>query len=98
MGCGDLPVAYCFATLKAESFAEGTRSRPFTATLQSSSLHLDLSHGGCSIEGKQRLPIPKEISHLGKWAAALYAGIVKKLPRGYRLIWRTLEVSGVSKP
>ena len=98
IGCNDRPVAYCFAAIKTESVEDGARSGPFAATLDSPSLELDLAYGGRSFEQGRRLAIPEEISHLEKGAAALYAGIVTKLPRGYRLIWRTLEVSGGSKP
>jgi hypothetical protein len=96
--CYDRPVSYCFAALKPESFEDGARSGPFAATLLSPSLEFELGSGTHSFQGRNRLPIPEEIWRLEKGTAGLYAGIVTKLPRGYRLIWRTLEVSGGSNP
>jgi hypothetical protein len=84
--------------LKPESFEDGARSGPFAATLVSPSLEFELMSGTHNFEGRLQIPIPDEISHLEKGAAAFYTGIVTKLPRGYRMIWRTLEVSGGSKP
>jgi hypothetical protein len=98
IGCHDQPIVYCFATLKTESFEDGARSGQFAATLTSPSLDLDPDSGARSFVGRRRPPIPEEISHPEFGAAAFYIGIVTKLPRGYRLIWRTLEVSGGSKP
>lgn len=98
IGCNDRPVAYCFATLKTESYEDGAHSGPFAAALASPSLELDLAYGVRSFEQGRRLSIPPEISHPEQGTATLYAGIVTRLPRGYRLIWRTLEVSGGSKP
>jgi hypothetical protein len=97
-GCSGRPVAYCFAALKTESFEDGSRSGPFAAALESPSLEFEMTSGAQRWEGRRPPPIPKEISHLEKGTAALYMGILTKLPRGYRLIWRTLEVSGGPKP
>jgi hypothetical protein len=98
IGCGDRPIAYCFATMKTESFEDGPRSGPFAATLVLPSLEFELTSGGRKFEVMRGLPIPEEISHMEMGAAALFRRTVTKLPRGYRLIWRTLEVSGGSKP
>ncbi len=97
-GCEDRPIAYCFATLSTESFEDGTRSGPFAATLESPSWERDTAYGGRSFNQGRDLIVPEEIKHLKKDVSALYTGIITKLPRGYRLIWRTLEVSGGSKP
>jgi len=96
--CGDRPVAYCFATLKTESFEDGFRSGPFAATLVLPSLEFELSSAGRSFEANRGRLIPGEISNPEEGAATLFRRTVTKLPRGYRLIWRTLEVSGGSKP
>jgi hypothetical protein len=98
IGCGDRPIAYCFATMKTESFEDGPRSGPFAATLLLPALEFELTSAGRNFEVTRGLPIPVEISHMEKGAAALFRRTVTKLPRGYRLIWRTLEVSGGSKP
>jgi len=98
IGCGDRPIAYCFATMKTESFEDGPRSGPFAATLLLPALEFELTSAGRNFEVMRGLPIPEEISHMELGAAALFRRTVTKLPRGYRLIWRTLEVSGGSKP
>jgi hypothetical protein len=98
IGCGDRPIAYCFATLKTGSFEDGPRAGPFAATLLLPSLEFELTSAGRSFDVARGLPIPEEISHLEMGAAALFRPILTKLPRGYRLIWRTLEVSGGTKP
>lgn len=95
--CGNRPVAYCFAILKPESFADGARSGPFQATLTSPSLEFELAARGQSFDGRQ-FPIPEEVSHAEFDTSALFTALSTRLPRGYRLIWRTLEVSGGSKP
>jgi hypothetical protein len=98
IGCGNRPIAYCFATLKTESFEDGPQSGPFAAALLLPSLEFELTSAGRNFEVTRGLPIPEEISHMETGAAALFRRTVTKLPRGYRLIWRTLEVSGGSKP
>lgn len=95
--CGNRPVAYCFAVLKAESFTDGVRSGPFAATLTSPSLDFELVSRGRSFDERQ-FPIPEEISRAEFGTGALFTRLLTRLPRGYRLIWRTLEVSGGSKP
>jgi hypothetical protein len=95
--CWNRPVAYCYAILKAESFADGARSGPFVATLVSPSLDFELTAKGRGFDERQ-FPIPEEVSHAELRAGALFTRLLTRLPRGYRLIWRTLEVSGGSKP
>ncbi len=60
IGCSDSPVAYCFATLKTESYEDGAHSGPFTAAPASSSLEFDVMAGGRSIEHGRGVLIPRE--------------------------------------
>jgi len=96
--CHDLPIAYCFAILETESYEDGGTSGPFRGALLSPSMERELAMGGRGIAAVGPIDIPDAILRAGPGAPVVYAGIITKLPRGYRLIWRTLEVSGGTKP
>jgi hypothetical protein len=95
--CGNRPVTYCFAVLKTESFTDGVRSGPFTAALTAPSLDLEMATRGRNLDERQ-FAIQEGISQTEFRNGGLFTRFLTRLPRGYRLIWRTLEVSGGSKP
>jgi hypothetical protein len=96
--CKDEPFAYCFAILEAESFEDGSRSGRFRGSLVSPSMEPRLWPSSSGLDPIRRVPVPDGILRAGKDAPVLYAPITTKLPRGYQLIWRTLEVSRGTKP
>ncbi len=96
--CRELPIASCFAILETETYEDGAISGPFRASLLSPSAERDMALGGRGLNAAGDDQIPNGILRAGMDAPVLYAGIITKLPRGYRLIWRTLEVSGGTKP
>lgn len=95
--CRETPVDHCFAILETETYQDGPRSGRFEGALESPSLERELTAGARAYDVGRGLIIPREVSSAKNGAAIMYTGIVTKLPRGYRLIWRTLEVSGVTK-
>lgn len=96
--CSERPIAYCFAILDTESFADGASSGRFRGSLVSPSVERELALGGRGVSAVGQVIVPDGIRRAEKGAPVLYVGIVTRLPRGYRLIWRTLEVSGGTKP
>ena len=96
--CQDSPISYCFAILEPESYRDGAASGPFRAALVSPSVERELASGGRGADAVRNITIPNGILHAGMYAPVLYTGIITKLSRGYRLTWRTLEVSGGSTP
>ena len=96
--CKDQPFAYCFAILETESFEDGPKSGRFRGSLVSPSVEPQLWPSSSGLATVRRVPIPEGILRAGKDAPVLYVPVTTKLPRGYRLIWRTLEVSRGTKP
>ena len=98
IACRELPIAYCFAILETESFEDGASSGRFLGSLESPTVERELTTGGRAYNGGRGMVIPDGILHAEQGAAILYVGMGTKLPRGYRLIWSTLGVSGGTRP
>jgi len=96
--CQEEPYANCFVILKTETYADASRSGPFSARLETPGLETQLTQGGKGIRPEHRAGIPGEVAHAGHDEGILYVNTTTRLPRGYPLIWRTLEVPGGSTP
>ena len=91
--CTDQPFTHCFAILQTESYEDGATSGPFRGSLQWPVLEPQYWPSESGIP-----TVPDGILRAGKSGPVLYIRNATKLPRGYRLIWRTLEVSRGTKP
>ena len=96
--CGDKPAPYCFGALETESYDDGRRSGRFRGKLESPSLESELAGGTHAFEQGRRVTTPSEVPSAWKGMPIVYAKRAATLPRGYPLIWRTLEVSRGTKP
>lgn len=96
--CKDQPFIHCFTILQTESYEDGATSGPFRGYLQWPPLEPRSWPGEPGIDGTARLAVPNGILRAGKGVPILYVRNTTRLPRGYRLIWRTLEVSRGTKP
>lgn len=96
--CKDQPFAYCFAILQTESYEDGATSGQFRGSLQWPTLEPKDLLIESGMDGASRLALPDGILRAAKNGPVLYVRFTTNLPRGYRLIWRTLEVSRGTKP
>lgn len=88
--CQDLPVAYCFARLDLESYTDGAHSGPFRAALILPDLERQLTAGTHAAALSHSVQVPGWVATAHPDEAILYSAVITRLPRGYRLIWRTL--------
>jgi hypothetical protein len=96
--CEDRPFSYCFAILETESYEDGTTSGPFRGSLLWPTLDPHYWPSESELGAPVRVAVPDGILRAGRDAPVLYVRNTAKLPRGYQLIWRTLEVSRGTKP
>jgi hypothetical protein len=66
--------------------------------LETPSLEHQLTESRNGITHVRSVSIPDEVEHAANDAGILFAAPSTKLPRGYPMIWRTLEVPGGSTP
>ena len=96
--CGTLPYANCFVLLKPETYEDAARTGPFSGLLETPSLEHQITESRNGMTHVRNVSIPDEVAHAGSGEGILFAGPSTKLPRGYPMIWRTLEVPGGSTP
>jgi hypothetical protein len=96
--CLDQPFVYCFAILETESYEDGASSGPFLGSLLWPTMGPQYWPSKSGLGEASRVTLPDAILRAGKDAPILYVPFTTKLPRGYQLIWRTLEVSRGTKP
>jgi hypothetical protein len=96
--CGTAPYANCFVLLKTETYEDAARTGPFSGLLETPSLEHQLTESRNGITHVRSVSIPDEVEHAANDAGILFAAPSTKLPRGYPMIWRTLEVPGGSTP
>ncbi len=96
--CETEPYANCFVMLKTETYEDVSRTGPFSGQLETPSLARQLTESRNGITHLRRTSIPDEVAHARSDEGILYVGPNTKLPRGYPMIWRTLEVPGGSTP
>jgi len=96
--CETAPYGNCFVLLKTETYEDASRTGPFTGQLETPSLEHQLTETRNGITHVRRVSIPDEVAHAGSDEGILFVVPGTKLPRGYPMIWRTLEVPGGSTP
>ena len=97
--CGMQPYAHCFVLVKGENYEDASRAGSFVGSLEQPTLESLLQQNQKLFRGEQRMRIPDQVVRTAQDVSVLFAGGANtKLPRGYPLIWRTLEVLGGSRP
>jgi len=96
--CHDVPTTYCFARIDLESYTDGERSGPAHGYLQFPDLDNALTFGARAASVNSGMQLPQWVEDAPPGTPILFTSLSTKLPRGYTLIWRTLEVSGGSTP
>ncbi|MGO9240849.1 MAG: hypothetical protein ACLQBJ_08560 [Bryobacteraceae bacterium] len=96
--CETAPYPNCFVELRTETYEDASRSGPFTSLLEAPTLESLLAQRRVVTSGQGPVLIPSEFAHAGSDAPILFVGPGTRLPRGYQMIWRTLEVPGGVTP
>ena len=97
--CGLQPYAHCFVLVKGETYEDPSHSGAFAGSLEQPTLDGLLQQNQRLFRGTVHMPIPDQVVRTAQDVSVLFAGGSNtKLPRGYPMIWRTLEVSGGSRP
>ena len=96
--CEGAPYPSCFVLLQTESYENAARSGPFHAELETPSLDSQLAADRNRAHPLPSIDLPEEFAQAANDKGILHTRMSTRLPRGYPMIWRTLEVPGGVTP
>ena len=96
--CGSDARRFCFAILAPRRIVAGGREGPFAARMEAPGLEAEWRNAERRIGSGHSIALPRELLKVREGTPVLMQALTSTLPRGYTVVWRTLEVRGESAP